>query len=46
MHAKKSASSNSGDAIKSEIKSKRQLAEELHKSIIKKCRQPKVNSSF
>ena len=35
MHAKKSASNNSGDAIKSEIMSKQQLAEELRKSIIK-----------
>ena len=46
MHAKKSASNNSGNAIKSEIMSKQQLAEELCKSIIKKCRQPKVSSCF
>ena len=38
--------SNSFSAIKSEIKSYKQLAEELHKSIIRKFKKRRVYSSI
>ena len=37
---------SSGGAIKKEIKQNEQLAEELHKLIIRKLKKRKVNSSF
>ena len=42
----KKSASNSFSAIKSEIKSNKQLAEELHKPIIRKSKKRRVYSSF